>query len=146
MSVYFIQHGLSLSKDENPLKPLSNEGKKQTKSVAKRSKKMGIKVESIYHSGKERAKETAQILSGFLSDGAIEEISSMNPNDDVIEFCKNIKEDNVIYVGHLPHLNKALSYLLTGDEDNNIIEVRNSGIICLDKKEDKYVLKWYIIP
>lgn len=145
MSVYFVQHGLSLSKDKNPIRPLSKEGIKQTKLIAKRAKKMGIKVSKVYHSGKERAKETAQILSNNLSNGTTEEKSNMKPNDNAVEFSKSLTEDNTMYVGHLPHLNRVLSYLLTGDEDKSIIEVKNSGIICLDKKEDKYQLKWYIL-
>lgn len=146
MAIYFIQHGVCLDKSIDPKKPLSELGKKETNQVSEFLKKNRIKIQKVYHSGKLRAKETAQILSNHLSDGNIYEKSNMLPNDNVISFCKDKLEDNCIYVGHLPHLDKATSYLVCQNEDSEVIKLKNSGIVSIEVRDCKYKIKWYILP
>lgn len=146
MTVYFIQHGICLKKDEDPAKPLSTIGKKETTLISQFLKDKGLSITKVYHSGKLRAEETAQILSNNLSTGEIYIKSNMSPNDNVKDFCKEQLEDNSIYVGHLPHLEKTISYLITQDENSNVIKLKNSGVVSLERINSDFTLKWYILP
>ncbi len=51
-----------------------------------------------------------------------------------------------MYAGHLPHLEVAVSYLGTGDETTGVVTFVNSGVICLEKDESGYHMRWCLIP
>ena len=66
MAVYLVQHGKSLTKTEDPGKGLSVDGQRETKHIAGVAKEYQVGVSRIVHSGKKRARETAEILAGEL--------------------------------------------------------------------------------
>ena len=69
----------------------------------------------------------------------------MNPNDDVGRFSLDIVE-NTMYVGHLPYMDKLVSYLTSGNEDLDVLHFSNSGVVCLEKGIDNYHIIWYLQP
>ena len=52
---------------------------------------------------------------------------------------------NVLIVGHLPYLSK-LTNLLLGKIDNKIISFKMGGILCLEKENMDWVIRWKIDP
>ncbi|MCD4716608.1 MAG: histidine phosphatase family protein, partial [Desulfobacterales bacterium] len=92
MNVYLVQHGKPVSKEENPDKPLSNQGKEDVERVAAFLMKAGIKVDDIFHSGKTRARETAEIMISKLTPGKEPvEKNGLAPLDDVKEIAEEIE-------------------------------------------------------
>jgi phosphohistidine phosphatase SixA len=60
--VYLVQHGLAESADDDPLRPLTGEGADDVSRVARlATSRLGVQAERIVHSGKTRARETAEI-------------------------------------------------------------------------------------
>ena len=55
-------------------------------------------------------------------------------------------EENVMVVGHLPHLVRLSSLLLAGEEEADLIHFRNSVIVCLERQEQKWQLAWMVVP
>jgi len=51
-----------------------------------------------------------------------------------------------MYVGHLPHLEKAVSYLVAGDEKAGVVKFVNSGVVCVEKDDSGYHIGWYLVP
>ena len=146
MPIYFVQHGLALPEQVDPNRPLSAEGRKEVERIAAHLRQVEIVVKKVCHSGKTRAKETAQILAEQIGDGNIYERSGMSPNDSVIAFAAGLKEDDTMYVGHLPHLGKLVSYLVAGDEDANLVKFVNAGVVCVEKDNMGYHVEWYLKP
>jgi phosphohistidine phosphatase len=150
MSVYLVQHGKSLPKEEDLEKGLSEKGIKDVTRIAKVAKESGISVSCIKHSGKKRARQTAEIFSSALNpEGGIQEISGLNPVDDVRAFSSNLRsKENIMYVGHLPFMERLSSYLICGDEDNPVFKFQNGGIVCIDKDEDseEWAIKRTFMP
>ena len=146
MAMYFVQHGLSLSKEINPDRPLSEEGRNEVKRISAHLQKMGITIKKVYHSGKTRAQETAQIFSDYIRDGNIVELRGMSPNDDVTEFAVTLKQDNTMYVGHLPHMEKLVSFLVTGNENAGLVKFVNGGVVCVGKSEAGFHIEWFLKP
>lgn len=146
-TLYFTQHGLALSKEDNPERPLSEVGITQTTAIARHLGEMRQPPSHIYHSGKLRAKQTAKILAASISVASqnIKQHSHLSPNDDIQLLIPEL-QDNTLYVGHLPQLDKLCSYLLTGNESTGIIQFQNSGILCLKLSEGQGQLNWYITP
>lgn len=146
MPIYFVQHGLAVPESVDPNRPLSADGREEVERVAAHLRKAGVSVKRVCHSGKTRAKETAQILAEHLGDGNIDEVPGMNPNDNVIEFAAGLKEDNTMYVGHLPHLGKLVSYLVAGDDQAGAVKFVNGGVVCVEKDSSGYHMVWYLKP
>jgi phosphohistidine phosphatase len=146
MPIYFVQHGLAMPESVDPNRPLSEDGREEVEAVAAHLRKAGVAVRKVCHSGKTRAKETAQILSEQIGNGTVHEVPGMSPNDDVEEFAKGLEKDHVIYVGHLPHLGKLVSYLIAGDEHAGVVKFVNGGVVCLEKGSTGYHIEWYLKP
>jgi len=149
MKVYLVQHGEALSKEVDPERPLSDKGKEDAGKVAVFLKNAGAKVDEIWHSAKKRAKETAGIFQRELDPpgGAIEK-EGLAPNDHVRDVFDSVKEldNDVMIVGHLPFLEKIVTYALLGAEFPVIAKFNMGGVVALEKGEDGWHLALEIIP
>jgi phosphohistidine phosphatase len=146
MSIYFVQHGVAVPEEVDSNRPLSAEGRKEVERIAAHLRKVGLAVRKVCHSGKTRARETAQIYAEYLGDGTLSEVSGMSPNDDVTRFAAGLKEDDTMYVGHLPHLGKLVSYLVAGNENAGVVKFVNGGVVCVEKGSAGYQIVWSMIP
>lgn len=149
MAIYLVQHGKNSPKDADPEKGLSNEGKKDVECIAQMAKEYKVSVLAIKHSGKKRARQTAEILAHALEPGdGFAEMEGLGPLDDVTK--PSIKADeNVMLVGHLPFMERLTSYLITGSFDKpRVIQFQNGGIVCLDRDPEKqsWFIKWTLFP
>lgn len=150
MALYLVQHGKSLPKDKDPQKGLSQEGIAETERIAQVAKGYNVRVSKITHSGKTRARQTADIFEAVLKPkGGIHERSGLNPLDDVTAFADTIDsaEDRML-VGHLPFMEKLTAYMITGSAERPVFKFQNSGIVCLDidPATGFWVIKWAIMP
>ena len=150
MALYLIQHGKSLSKEEDPEQGLSSEGLADATRIAEVAKAYGIRPTAILHSGKKRARQTAEIFARTLCEGEEpREISGINPLDDVTEVAKKLKnDDNQMIVGHLPFMERLTNFLITGSFERLVFKFQNGGIVCLDKSPDSpwWHIKWTLMP
>lgn len=148
MSLYLVRHGRYLSADQDPEKGLSEYGSEEIRQVATQIKKYNPHLSCITHSGKKRALQTAQIFASVLSPHIqIKESSDINPNDDVIKFNDKINNSkNEMLVGHLPFLEKLVSYLITNSPENKVVDFSNGTTVCLDKEFENWVIKWVVLP
>ncbi|MGB9629450.1 MAG: phosphohistidine phosphatase SixA [Thermodesulfobacteriota bacterium] len=151
MKLYLVQHGEAKPEAEDPERSLSVKGEDETRKISIAGKKLNLRPSKVYHSGKLRATQTAKILAEGLNIPASSVLfaQGLNPNDDVRPWAKRISEEteDLMLVGHLPFLEKLVSLLLCGNEDLRIVLFRYSGIVCLEKKEDKkWAIRWVLLP
>lgn len=148
MSVFLVQHGLSLPKTEDPEKGLSDRGREETLKIAEVAAGYHVKISKIFHSGKKRAEQTARIMSELLCPGiGLEQMADISAMDDVKGLANRLDPDSGhMVVGHLPYMEKLVSYLTTGREKPKILKFQNSGIVCLDKDESGWFIRWTLNP
>ena len=150
MSLYLVQHGKSLPKEQDPLKGLSEEGAAEVERIAEVAAHYGISVSRIVHSGKQRALQTAEILAEKLSPAnGVDSIDGIKPLDDAAAFGDALQiTDDVMVVGHLPFLEKLVAYLVTGKTGPPVFRMQNGGIICMDFYPDSthVVIRWALMP
>ncbi len=150
MPIYLVQHGKSLSKEEDPSRGLSEEGIKETKQIADVAKGYGVHVQEIQHSPKIRAAQTADIFTTAINPSkGVKEIAGIKPMDDVMMFAKSLNtNDNIMIVGHLPFMERLCAYLVTGNYKKSIFKFQNSGIVCLDNDDTSgsWIIKWTLMP
>jgi len=150
MALYLVQHGKCLAKTENPSRPLSEEGVAEVKRIAEVAKGYGVKPGAIKHSGKTRARETAELYNSIVgSDKGVSEIDGMAPLDEVEIIAKDlISADNVMLVGHLPFMERLAAFLITGQKEKPVFRFQNGGIVCLERFQDTdaWAIKWALMP
>jgi phosphohistidine phosphatase len=144
--VYFMQHGLAVDKADDPERPLSEAGIQQTQKIAETLRASGIIINRVFHSGKLRAIETADIMETVMDLDPATMIEGLSPNDEVTLLSQKLDISDVLYVGHLPHLENLITYLINGNVDHSIIKFQNSAVVCLEKSDNDYQLQWYLIP
>ncbi len=147
MALFLVQHGISAPKDIDPEKGLTDLGIEETNRIAAVAKGYKIPVGKIIHSGKKRAEQTGIIYQEtFALKTPMEMISGINPMDDVRSFATTIEaRKNWMVVGHLPFMERLVSFLTTGVEDIRVYQFQNSGIVCLDREsEGDNVANWFI--
>ncbi len=149
MTLFLVQHGKNLPKEQDPEKGLSPEGKKAVEQIAGELKSYGVTVNEIWHSGLKRARETAEIFGAYIGK-RIEPISKngLAPLDDVTMFDPE-PEENIMIVGHLPFMEKFVSYLITGSPEHSpVVKFQNGGIVALDKNNEtaSWFIKWTLFP
>ena len=148
MSVFLVQHGLSLPKLEGPEKGLSEKGREETLKIAEVAAGYGVKISQIFHSGKKRAEQTALIMAETLCPGlGPEQMANISPMDDVTGLGKRLNPNsNHMVVGHLPYMEKLVAYLTTGREAPKVLKFQNSGIVCLDQDDSGWFIRWTLNP
>lgn len=146
---YIVQHGEAKSKEEDPERHLTEKGKEETRKVAEYLSKKGIKPYLIVHSGKTRAKETAEIFAEYLKpEKGVIEGKNLSPLDSPSYWAKELKKENLslMLVGHLPHLSELVSLLTAHNSEIEIIKFRYSSCIALSRENGIFRIKWFIIP
>ena len=149
MRLYLVQHGEALSADDDPARPLSEAGRRDVAALAQFLEASRLSVPRVVHSGKLRAEETAALLAPALAPTAsIESQAGLAPNDSATDFARRAESwhaDHLV-VGHLPFMDRATAYLVTGAESPGVVAFRPGSIVCLERDDDSWRLAWMVRP
>lgn len=150
MIVYLVRHGEAKNPAEDPKRGLTPRGANQVESTARAALERNSRPSTIFHSSKARAVETAGVLAAHLNPINKNEMADgLAPNDDPGEWAKRLKDmdEDVMLVGHLPHL-PGLAYLLLGtDEQIEQITFQPATMAALEHTNDNiWKLLWTINP
>lgn len=150
MKVYLVQHAKALSKDEDPDRPLSSDGRGELDRIAAHLRSpLGLEVGRIWNSGKTRAAQTAERLAEVLEPPlGVRSAEGLSPLDNPETWAERLQEmsHDVMLVGHLPHLDRLSSLLLAGDPEAGLIRFRNAGVVCLGYQQQAWALEWILTP
>lgn len=145
MEIYLVQHGESKPESEDPERPLTDKGKAEVESVARYIAQRGAKVSQIFHSGRLRAKQTAELFARHLVPAqGVREQKGLAPLDDPHEAKQMVEqaETSLMLVGHLPHLSKLASLLILGNPEKEVVRFRMGGVVCLGRRNGDWSLNW----
>ena len=151
MKIFLVQHGLSHAEKDDPQKGLTDQAMQDVDKMARFIGQMDHQYEAIFHSGKKRALQTAQILGKHLKhELGVHETDFLGPTDDVDVWLNRIlcTDGDPVLVGHLPFLNKLASRLVAQDENKQILFFQNGGMVCLEDTNDNenFSVRWAITP
>jgi phosphohistidine phosphatase len=150
MLIYLVQHGDAKREEEDPARPLSDKGISDVKKVAHFISRLNIEVEEVFHSKKLRAKQTAELLAeGLKTTKGLSDTDGLAPLDDPGIWAERLKtkKNPIVLVGHLPHLAKLTSLLLSGEKEKNIVTFKMGGIVYLRRDDTgTWSLQWMVIP
>lgn len=152
MDLYLMQHGVALTQEQDPARPLSDEGRADVQQVVRRTQAAGVHIDVCVHSGKLRAEQTARVLADGLDIGAVGAREGLDPSDAIEPIARWLADDapaeSVALVGHLPFLDRLASFLVTGQESGQAVRFRNAGLVKLVPKQDApgYSVAWVLVP
>lgn len=159
MKLLLIRHAIAEEREDfaktgkdDRLRPLTDEGRKRMKQVARGLQKIVPDIDLLATSPLTRAAQTGAIVDsvyGGLKEVEIEELSPEATPNDFLRWLRKQKEDCIVAVGHEPSISLILSWLLTGSE-RRIFAFRKGGACLLDFPEEvgagTATLLWAMTP
>ncbi len=150
MLVYLVRHGEALSREEDPKRSLSEKGALEVEDLSGfMTANFKMRIGVIHHSGKTRAAQTASILSRTLAQPLeVMQSDGLDPMDDPGVWSERLstQEVDTMLVGHLPHLSRLASLLLTWNPEVHLLEFDVATAVCLEGAAGNWLLKWMISP
>jgi phosphohistidine phosphatase len=150
MRLYLVQHGEALPKEVDPDRPLSDRGRRDSERLAGFLAKRDIRVARIWHSGKTRACQTAELLTAAVAPGAETGVlAGLAPNDPAGDFAGKLADwhDDTMVVGHLPFMARLVTRLVAKNDGGTMVAYRPGSLVCLERAEDgAWAIAWMLRP
>lgn len=142
--IYLVHHADAVLPDVEPQRPLSVAGRSQADALASEAAARGVKPVAIWHSGKLRARQTAEPFLRLCNPMAeFSAIRGLQP-DDPPEWIKDLvtgEHRQVMLVGHMPNLPRVLTLLVTGGE-SPLESFPLHGAVALEPAAALWVERW----
>ncbi len=142
--LYLVHHADALPPSVDPQRPLSGLGRVHADDLAARAAARGVRPDVIWHSGKLRARQTGEsFLRACNPLAEFAAIRGMQPADPPSWIRDHVMREAraVMLVGHMPHLPRLLTLLVTGNEDP-LLQFPMHGLVALDLSEGSLVEQW----
>ena len=149
MKLYLVQHGVALAKDVDPDRSLINVGHAEVGQLADLLAGH-MNISRVIHSGKTRAKQTAEIFTAIIAgEFPVEATSGIGPMDSVEDFVNKLMRwnEDILVVSHLPFIAKLVSLLVTGSADKGVVSYTPGSIVFLETMDDwQFQVQWMVRP
>lgn len=137
MKVYLVRHGHAVDGSADPGRPLSARGEEEVRRLGAFLKGK-IPGKRVFHSGKTRARQTAERLIAETGiETPAEVLGGILPMDSPEAFARVLNgwtEDSLV-VGHQPFLGSLVSYLVAGNVSMDTVCFQTATVVELTKEE-----------
>jgi len=145
--LYLVHHADAVGPDVDSQRPLSAGGRMHAEAIAQRAKARGVIPLAIWHSGKLRARQTAEAYWRACNPLAeFSAIRGLQPTDPPEWIRDRIAEESgergrdVMLVGHMPSLPRILRLLTR----NDAAEFPLHGLVALEEDAGKWIERFRI--
>ena len=149
MRLILVQHGDSLPAEADPERSLSAKGRADVARLAAFLKGRA-QVARIWHSGKPRARQTAELLDAAVGTGArVEARPGIDPLDPVEAVAAEVQgwEEDALVAGHQPFMGKLVARLVRGTAEPEVVRFDPGTAICLERAADgRWIVQWMLRP
>ena len=144
MRVFLVHHAEAVGAADDPQRPLSALGLRQAAWLASAALDAGVHPDVIWHSGKLRARQTAEaFLRGSNPSAEFRMVRGLRPEDppDWIRDMLEGEDRDVLAVGHMPHI-AQLAWRLGASEALPL-----HGLVAFERVgERRYEERWRARP
>ena len=147
MLLYLVHHGDAVGPEVDARRPLSTTGVAGVERVAAQAAANGARPQIVWHSGKLRAKQTAEAV--WRACNALAEFSAtrdLQPDDPPHWFRDRLRGEtrDIAIAGHYPHLPRLLALLLTGGEAGASFPAHGMVALVTEDEGDSWREIWRI--
>src|SRR5687767_8884088 len=147
--VLLVHHGHAVAPQVDAMRPLSIKGRAAVAQLADEAKKRGVKPDVVWHSGKLRARQTAEAFWRTCNPLAtFSHVRGLLPDDPPVWIRDAVAGEarTVVLAGHMPHLPQLLHLMLTGQEDPHASDFPLNGCVALEPGGDVWKELWRLEP
>jgi phosphohistidine phosphatase len=112
--LFLVHHGDAVDPEIDPSRPLSPAGREAVARLAEAAAARGVKPAVVWHSGKLRAKQTAEAFwracNPFAQFSATKDLQPDDPPDWIRDRLRGESRD-ILLAGHYPHLPRLLTLM-----------------------------------
>ena len=144
-----VHHGDAVGPEVDPMRPLSRIGVEASTSLASMVASRGMKPDVIWHSGKIRALQTAQLFRDACNPHArCKAVRGLQPGDPAAWILDELIGDDraILLVGHMPHLAALLRLLGDGSRETTPADFPVHGCVALERQEGDWREVWRLAP
>ena len=142
--IYLVHHADALPPDVDPRRALSVAGRMHVDDLARRAAGRGVRPAAIWHSGKLRARQTAEAFWRACNPLAeLAAIRGLQPTDPPEWIGDRLigETREVMLVGHMPSLPRILALLVQGGPDATL-QFPLHGLVALEDLDGRWVEQW----
>lgn len=157
--MYMMRHGIALDRlgggiTSDSQRPLTDEGREETRMVAHALKKIGVRADLVVSSPLIRARQTGEIISEVIGGGQKLEITDAlapaGSTSSLYKFMKQFtKVEEVFFVGHEPDIGRLVATLIWAGPEVDI-PFKKAGVCRVDVVDlpptIPGTLKWSLTP
>ncbi|GIW32917.1 MAG: phosphohistidine phosphatase [Meiothermus sp.] len=133
VQLYLIRHAIALDAapgQPDEARPLSQDGIQKFIGVARGLKRLGVRLDRLYHSPRLRAVQTAELLVPLL-DGETE-VTPYLAAEPGPELLQTLQGNSVALVGHEPWISDLCAWLLYGRRGGAAFPFKKGGVAHLE--------------
>ena len=161
MNLFILRHGIAVEPgtpgyEDDSRRPLIPKGERRLQAAASAMKKLELSFDLILSSPFIRARQTAEIVAKALKlKKQLHFSDDLVPGGDARALIQKLNEwkpapENVLLVGHEPHLSRFISLLVSGGADTAAIEMKKGGLCKLEadslRAGGRATLIWLLTP
>ncbi len=133
MELYLIRHAIALEAapgQSDDARPLSEEGIRKFSEVVRGLKRLGVRLDRLYHSPKLRAVQTAELLVPLLEGET--EVTPYLAAEPSLALLETLRGSSVALVGHEPWMGELCAWLVTGRREDRAFPFKKGGVALLE--------------
>ncbi len=136
MLLFLAHHGDAVGPEVDPRRPLSEPGRASVQRLATLAAERGARPTVVWHSGKLRARQTAEAY--WRACNALAEFSAtrdLQPDDPPAAMRDRLRGEarDLLLAGHFPHLPRLLALLLANKPE---LPFPAHGVVALETRDD----------
>ena len=116
MVLYLVHHGEAVGPEVDPRRPLSEQGREHVDRLAAEAAARGARPSVVWHSGKLRARQTAEaywrLCNALAAFSATRDLQPDDPPEWIRDSLRAETRD-VLIAGHFPHLPRLLALMVS---------------------------------
>jgi phosphohistidine phosphatase len=136
--LYLVHHGDAVGPDVDPRRPLSERGRQNVVGLAEEAARRGARPTIVWHSGKLRARQTAEefwrACNALAPFSATRDLQPDDPPEWLLDRLRGERQD-VLIAGHFPHLPRLL-HLMAQHSGTAFAAFPQHGVVALETEDE----------
>lgn len=144
--IWIVHHADAVPADVEPQRPLTSAGLEHARQLAARARDRGVKPDVVWHSGKLRARQTAEefwrACNPLASFSATRGLQPGDPPEWIRDVLLGERRE-VLLVGHMPNVARVLDVLTRSGASPP--EFPLHGLVALEAEGDSWREAWRLL-